>query len=135
MNSQLRSIVSLGKVRRAIGFTLIELMITVAIVGILASIAYPSYIRQVQQSRQADAQGQVMELASAMEAYRAKNFSYQGATLADLAPSLNANKYYNSALALAADNQSFTITSTPKGMMAGTEKIQNDSDGSLKLVP
>lgn len=121
--------------RRNKGFTLIELMITVAIVGILASIAYPSYIRQVQQSRQADAQGEVMELASAMEAYRAKNFSYTGANLATLAPNLSANEYYTSVLDIGADGQSFTITSTPKGMMAGTEKIGYGSDGSLSLTP
>lgn len=117
------------------GFSLIELMIAVVIVGILASIAYPSYIRQVQQSRQADAQGQIMDLASAMEAYRAKNFSYKGATLAALGPDLSGNKYYTSALNIAADGRSFTITSTPTGMMSGTEKIEYDSDGSLKKTP
>lgn len=133
MNLSFKSIAGIRKVRKDKGFTLIELMIAVVIVGILASIAYPSYIRQVQQSRQADAQGQVMEFASAMEAYRAKNFSYAGASLADLGPSLSANEYYVSALNIAADGQSFSITSTPKGMMAGTAKIEYDSDGTLRL--
>ena len=49
------------------GFTLIELMVTVAIVGILASIAYPSYQDSVMKSRREDAKGVLLGLANAME--------------------------------------------------------------------
>jgi type IV pilus assembly protein PilE len=55
------------KIKANRGFTLIELMITVAIVAIVASIAYPSYTRQVQKSRRADAGGALMQMANAME--------------------------------------------------------------------
>ena len=51
------------------GFTLIELMIAVAIVGILAGIAYPSYQDSVRKSRRADAQGALLGFANAMERY------------------------------------------------------------------
>ncbi len=51
------------------GFTLIELMITVAIIGILTSIAYPSYQASVMKSRRIDAQGKLMSFANAMEQY------------------------------------------------------------------
>ncbi len=49
------------------GFTLIELMIAVAIVGILAAIAVPSYQESMRKSRRADAQGALMNFANGME--------------------------------------------------------------------
>jgi type IV pilus assembly protein PilE len=61
---------------QAPGFTLIELMISVAIVGILAAIAIPSYQDSVRKSRRADAQGAVMNLANAMERHFTESNSY-----------------------------------------------------------
>ncbi len=60
-------------------FTLIELMITVAIVGILASIAIPSYQDSVMKSRRADAKGELLGFANAMERYFTVNNKYTGA--------------------------------------------------------
>ena len=63
------------------GFTLMELMITVAIIGILASIAIPSYRQYVLRGNRANMQAQMLTIASALERYRAQNFRYLGATL------------------------------------------------------
>ena len=60
------------------GFTLIELMITVAIVGILASIAYPSFMSQVKKSRRAEAVAAVSQIQQAQERWRANCPFYAG---------------------------------------------------------
>ncbi|MEQ8798660.1 MAG: type IV pilin protein [Salinisphaeraceae bacterium] len=54
-------------VRVKAGFSLIELVIAVAIVGILAAIAYPSYVNQVRESRRTDAQRLLLEAANRQE--------------------------------------------------------------------
>jgi type IV pilus assembly protein PilE len=62
------------------GFTLIELMITVAIVGVLASIAYPSYSEHIRRSKQAEARAALTGFANAMEIWRMQHGnSYLGA--------------------------------------------------------
>lgn len=58
------------------GFTLIELLIAIAVVAILAAIAYPSYQRQIMQSRRAKAQVCLSELAQFMERFYTTNMRY-----------------------------------------------------------
>ena len=59
------------------GFTLVELMITVAIVGILASVAYPGYQSQIRKSHRADAQAELMKLQNFMERFFTEHNCYQ----------------------------------------------------------
>ena len=63
------------------GFSLIELMIVVAIVGILAAVAVPSYQKSIQKGHRADAMALLLELTLEMEQFRAANNSYLGAAL------------------------------------------------------
>lgn len=58
------------------GFTLIELMITVAIVGILASVAYPSYRSSVLKGKRAEGRAALLDLAQQQERYMTQNGSY-----------------------------------------------------------
>lgn len=116
--------------RRLAGFTLIEILIVVVIVAILSAIAYPSYLRHVQRSLESEAQGQIMALAGALEAYRAKNFSYAGASISNLAPQLDENEHYKSDLTPSNDNQSYTITAIPQGgKMSGMRTLIYKSGG------
>jgi type IV pilus assembly protein PilE len=58
------------------GFTLLELMIVVAVLGILASVAYPSYTSAVIRSQRADMRAAMNEIAQSLERYRAQVYSY-----------------------------------------------------------
>lgn len=62
-------------------FTLVELMVVVAIVAILASIAVPSYQQHVRKSARTVAMADLEAIAAAMARYRSQNFTYAGATL------------------------------------------------------
>lgn len=62
--------------KKGAGFTLIEVMIALAIVGLLASIAYPSFLETIRKSRRADATTALLELQLQQEKYRSNNSSY-----------------------------------------------------------
>lgn len=68
------------------GFTLIEMLITLAIIGILASVIYPSYNRYVVGSYRAQAQADLLSLATAMERHKATTFSYADAAGSKTSP-------------------------------------------------
>lgn len=100
------------------GFTLIELMIVVAIIGILATIAYPSYQDQVRKSRRASAMIAVEEVAQAQERNRSLNMAYTatltdltGISSVDLANNKTSDDHYT--IAITADPvTTFTVTAT-----------------------
>jgi len=121
-----------------LGFTLIELMVTVAIVGILASVAYPSYQDSVMKSRRADAKGVLLGLANAMERRYTETNSYVGAagtsgTPADTgAPRIftiptETTSFYTVTIS-AATASSYTLSAARTGAQS------NDKCGSLTLT-
>jgi type IV pilus assembly protein PilE len=112
------------KARKLQGFTLIELMIAVVILGILTAIALPSYTNQVAKSRRADCMGILMGFSQAMEKHYTTGYSYLGAGVSGAdtgapAPGKHPNKcpiegatYYNLTIQAAAA-QSYTLRATP----------------------
>lgn len=99
------------------GFTLIELMITVAIIGILAAIAYPVYTDQVRKARRVDAKSALLKAANNEERYYTINNQYTDALTADLGiQSLTDNEAYEiSASFDGKDSQTYTITAKARG--------------------
>lgn len=64
------------------GFSLIELMIAVAIVGILTAVAYPSYQSHIKKAKRSEAEAALVSMATAMEQWRVENNnSYAGVTV------------------------------------------------------
>ncbi|MEG1202744.1 MAG: type IV pilin protein [Comamonas sp.] len=107
------------------GFTLVELMITVAVVGILAAIAYPSYQDYVRKSRRVDAKNTLLDLASRQERFFSVNNKYSLAA-ADLGysalpydvPSSGNSSYYQLSIASTDSGKTWTATATPTGAQA-----------------
>jgi type IV pilus assembly protein PilE len=67
---------AMNKKNKQLGFTLIELMITVAILGILSSIAVPSYMTYVTKSKRTEAKTEILRLAQLQESHYIQNLTY-----------------------------------------------------------
>jgi len=103
------------------GFTLIELMIVVAIVGIITAIAYPSYRDHVFKTRRSDAKIALMEAVQAANRYKAENGRYFGFTLGTHYPGTSPKGYYGlnqGALNTADDNVYFWAIPEPDDLQA-----------------
>lgn len=118
--------------RRAAGFTLIELMITVAIVAILAAVGYPQYTEYVRRSRLAEATGTLAATRVRLEQYYQDNRNY-GSTASACGVAMPTGDYftYTCNWGAGASSQSFllTATGTSSGPMAGfTFSVDQDNN-------
>lgn len=113
--------------RKAAGFTLIELMIVVAVVGILSAIAYPSYAEYVRRGHRAEARAGLLQSAQWLERAATATGTYPltAAFPANL-KTVPSNRY-DIALA-SANGTTYTLTATPKGAQT------NDKCGNYTLT-
>lgn len=107
--------------RHQSGFTLIELMIVVAVLGIIAAIAFPAYADYLREGRRAEAVNGVGKYQMAQERWRAEHTTF--GTSAQIFPSgAPTSEFYTFSTT---DGATYTITAEPIGKMAG------DSCGNL----
>jgi len=120
--------------RNARGFTLLEVMIAMVIVAILAAVAYPSYIRHVQDARRNEAKTALLDTANRLERCFTEQYSYQ----ADSCPSgsVSVGDYYTLTVTTPSASE-YRLEASPKpnsaqaGDRCGTLIL--DQDGQRRL--
>ena len=116
----------------ATGFTLIEVMITVAVIAILAAVALPQYFDYVTRSRLVEAKTSLVDMRTRLEQYFLDNRSYPGSCIANASVPAPAGKIYlppdaasdpkNKFFTITCGNLSattYTVTATGTGSMSG----------------
>lgn len=110
------------------GFTLIELMMVVVIIGILVGIALPSYQNSITKANRRTAQADLLAFSQAMEKEYALQFTYANAVAGTVYPAtspLDGTVMYNLTIP-SADATTYTLRATPVGRQAG--------DGILEIT-
>jgi type IV pilus assembly protein PilE len=99
------------------GFTLIELMVTVVVVGILATLAYPTFVDAVRKSRRSEAFAALITLQQAQERWRAGNATYSVDVLPLVPSATTANGHYALSV-LSATTSGYVLVARARGGQA-----------------
>jgi type IV pilus assembly protein PilE len=122
--------------RKSWGFTLIELMMVVAIIGILAGVAFPAYKYQIRKGARAAAEAQILDIANRQQQYLLSNRSYASKTQLEstgyaVPTDVSKNYSWDITLNSAGAPPTYTITFTPTttGVMSGDGNLTLNSVG------
>jgi prepilin-type N-terminal cleavage/methylation domain-containing protein len=119
--------------RRAAGFTLIEMMIVVAIIGILAAVALPSYLDYLRRGKLVDGTNALAALRAKMEQSYQDNRSYDAKTSPCKSAIADAGAF---ALTCSVDTSTYKITATGSGSVSGfTYTIDQDGLMNTTALP
>lgn len=100
--------------KRTRGFTLIELMIVLAVLAVIVAIGYPSYQEHVKKSRRAEGMGQLLELADRMERAYSDRGTYP-TVISEVYVATTDRGFYTLSI-VTANNVSFTVSATPTSL-------------------
>ncbi|WP_207384282.1 type IV pilin protein [Legionella yabuuchiae] len=111
-----------------LGFSLIELLVVMIVVGILVSVAYPSYREYINRAHRADGQSALLNLASRMERYYSERHTYQTATIGtgaatDVLSSATSPEGWYVLSIPTATATTFTLRATPTGTQATSDTL------------
>lgn len=126
--------------RKNRGFTLIEMVMVVAIIGILVAVAYPSYLNHIKKGRRADAQGYLTQVAQRQQQYLldARTYALGGTALTDLTMPVpgTVSAFYDVTVTPAAATipPSFTVTAVPKGQQLDDGTLTIDQAGAKQRL-
>lgn len=112
------------------GFSLIELLIVVAVVGILAAIAYPSYVDAITQSRRADAKTTLLDIAQRIERFYSENHSYANvAASVGGTPQASPDGWYS--ITITSTATTYNLTAVPQNAQANDTGCQTFTYNNL----